>query len=142
MRVIICGDRAWRDPKLIYRVMKRLDKDADTVIEGEAHGADEIARIIADLRDISVEPYPADWCDFGATCTKPHTHYGKRAGMMRNKAMLEAGPEQVWAFHDNISASKGTKGMIQMAVAAGVPTILFSHSAPEGVRLNPEDQGA
>lgn len=144
MRVLVCGDRQWRDAKLIYRVMKKLEKDADSVIEGEANGADVIARIIAELRDISIEAYPADWCDFGADprgsgtgCKKAHTHYGIRAGFERNRQMLEARPEQVWAFHDDIAKSKGARGMIQMAVAAGVPTFLFSHAEPTGVLVNP-----
>ena len=133
MKVLICGDRKWEDPKLIYRVMHSLNKDEDVVIEGEAHGADEIARIIADLRDIPVEKYPADWCDFGGICSKQHQHLGKRAGMARNQKMLEEGnPDEVWAFHDDLSKSKGTAGMIRLATAAGVVVKHYSHAKPQG----------
>ena len=136
MRVLICGDRTWRDPKLIYRVMHPLNKDEDTVIEGEAHGADEIARIICDLRDIPYEPYPADWCDFSGSCQKLHTHHGKRAGLVRNQKMLDANPDEVWAFHDDLSKSRGTIQMVRLAVAKGVETKWFSHGKPTGVDVD------
>lgn len=149
MRVLICGDRKWDDAKFIYRVMRKLTKDEDVVIEGEASGADLIARIIAELRDIEVEKYPADWCDFGADpkgsgtgCKKVHQHYGIRAGMERNKRMLNANPNEVWGFHDSIGTSKGTKGMLKIAVEAGVPCRLYSHNLdPDGVILPAEWRG-
>src|SRR2546422_129573 len=99
MRILICGDRKWTDAKLMYRAMKSLTPSqegdiGDTVIEGEANGADIMARTIADLRDITVEKYPADWCDFNGVCQKVHSHHGKRAGMVRNKQMLEALPDE------------------------------------------------
>ncbi len=143
MRVLICGDRNWQDAKLIYRVMKPLTKE-DTVIEGEGHGADTIARVIAELRDIPIEAFPADWCDFGAVvamdgtaqgCAKQHTHHGKKAWWMRNQAMISATPEICWAFHDDLSQSKGTRMMIAIALGAGIPTKLYSHNHPQGEEI-------
>src|SRR3989442_15601754 len=117
MRVLICGDRKWTDAKLMYRAMHKLNGaeiGPDTIIEGEANGADIMARIIAELRDIPIEKFPADWCDFSGVCQKTHSHHGKRAGMVRNKQMLESQPDEVWAFHEDLSQSKGTIGMVSM----------------------------
>jgi hypothetical protein len=53
-------------------------------------------------------PFPADWGTFG-----------KRAGPIRNKQMLEEGkPDLVIAFWDG--NSPGTKNMIDQAQAKGI----------------------
>lgn len=132
MRVLICGDRDWQDAKLIYRSMKELTAD-DTVVEGEGRGADVISRVIADLRGIPVEKFPADWCDsFRGACQKQHNHVGIRAGVLRNQAMLSTNPDAVWAFHDNLAGSKGTKHMVGLALSIGTTVRLFGHAFPQG----------
>lgn len=111
MRVLICGDRNWYDPHPIYQLIRELPDDA-VIIEGEARGADRIARIAAEERGLEVERYPADWA-----------RYGRAAGPIRNKQMLTEGkPDRVVAFHDNTSESKGTLNMIRQAEEAGIPT--------------------
>lgn len=110
-------------------------KPHDEIIEGEGSGVDTIARIIADLRDIPVRPFPADWCDFKSPCTKTHTHLGMKAGTARNKQMLDENPDAIWAFHDDLTQSKGTRSMITLALRAGKPVKHFSHGEPAGVIL-------
>jgi len=62
-----------------------------------------------------VAAYPAQW-----------DKYGRAAGYIRNRQMLVEGkPDSVFAFHERISTSKGTKHMMEIAAAAGVPVILF-----------------
>jgi len=148
MRVLICGDRAWGMPKregdvivlphngfnyskLMYKAMKRLSPE-DHVIEGEAAGADVMARIICSLRDIPTTPIPADWCDFKTPCQKQHTHHGMKAGMLRNKEMMDRQPDEVWAFHDDLSKSKGTISTVRMAWNQGIPVLWFSPNLPYG----------
>ena len=71
---------------------------------------------------VPVEVYPADW-----------TRYGKPAGPIRNRQMLNEGkPDMVIAFHDDLSVSVGTKDMVDIANAAGLPVRLYnSHLAVE-----------
>jgi hypothetical protein len=104
MRVIICGSRDWTDHKLIRAFLKTLQKENKEliVIEGEARGADTIAREEAESLGIAVEKYPARW-----------DLYGRAAGPLRNLEMLEKGkPDLIVAFHDDFIHSKGTKDMV------------------------------
>jgi hypothetical protein len=43
MRVLICGSRDWTDAGLIHRELSSV-QGVDVVIEGEAPGADTLAR--------------------------------------------------------------------------------------------------
>ena len=63
--------------------------------------------------------YPADW-----------NKYHKAAGPIRNQQMLTEGkPTLVLAFHDNITASKGTRDMVKRSLKGGLPVYL------NGVRI-------
>jgi len=89
----------------------------DTVIEGEARGADTIAREEAERLGFKVLRFPAQW-----------NTYGKAAGPIRNYEMLKQGqPDLIVAFHDDISSSKGTAHMLRCAEAAGVTYTLITH---------------
>ena len=114
MRVLVCGDRYWNDWQYLYDTLDELKDKIDVIIEGEAPGADTMALRWAKDSGIPVERYPAQW-----------DKYGKSAGPIRNKQMLDEGkPDLVIAFHANISASRGTKNMISQAQAAGIQVIL------------------
>ena len=82
------------------------------IIEGEAPGADTIAKAWATIRGIPYEKYPADW-----------ETYGRAAGPIRNREMLQKGqPERVIAFIDKpLAESRGTKNMVTISSRAGVP---------------------
>lgn len=112
MRVLICGDRNWKDTEAIARCVKALGPGT-TVIHGAARGADGIAGEIAERRAMAVEAYPADW-----------NQYGKSAGPIRNRQMMKEGkPTLVVFFHNNLKQSKGTKDMVEVATKAGIPAI-------------------
>jgi len=121
MRILICGDRNWKDRTMIHHTLLRRYSDIGVIIEGEAKGADSIARMLSSEMGMCVEAFPAKW---GV--------YGRAAGPIRNQAMLDAGPDEVWAFHDNLQESKGTLDMIKRAVKKGVRVLHFSHECPEG----------
>lgn len=107
MRVLVCGSRHFNDMVLLTRVLD--DITISEVIEGEARGADTLARTWAELRGIPVRKFPADW-----------NKHGKAAGPIRNKQMLDEGkPDLVVAFL--APDSRGTKNMIDQATKAGVP---------------------
>ena len=114
LRLIFCGDRKWKDRGWIIQIMSALKSNLGefTVIEGEAPGADLIARHAAeDVLDLPVDPTPADW-----------DHRGRAAGPFRNTEMLVAKRANgVIAFHLDLSKSKGTANMIKQAREAGRP---------------------
>lgn len=79
-----------------------------TVMHGGARGPDRLAGAYAESLGFEVEEYRADWKGLG-----------KRAGIIRNLDMLDAGPELVIAFWDGESA--GTKHTITEARKRGIP---------------------
>lgn len=115
MRVLICGDRHWSNIEPIrFWIAKLQDWGYDTVIEGEARGADSIARDEAEKAGMIIMKFPANW-----------KKYKAGAGPIRNKQMIEEGkPNIVVAFHSNIKNSRGTKNMINQARKAGIEIIL------------------
>ena len=121
IRLLVCGDRNWEDKSMIMVCVLDLltsGKKIDVIIEGEARGADSLARDVAKELGIPIEAHPAQWAK-----------YGKQAGILRNIKMLEVGlPDLVMAFHDNIEESKGTKHMMTIAKKAGVKVNHFHHN--------------
>jgi len=133
-RVLICGDRNWPNRESIRAWIEKLkDWGYDTLIEGEARGADTIAREEAENAGmhilestIGTKGFPAKWEEYKQKY--PIEKFGmkwKSAGTDRNTQMLVEGkPDLIVAFHNNISASKGTKNMIKQATDAGIKVIL------------------
>jgi hypothetical protein len=81
---------------------------AVTIISGAARGADRAGTDWAIVNWCPILEYPAQW-----------DRYGKRAGYLRNKQMLEEGrPNLVVAF----PGGKGTAMMVKIAKEAGIET--------------------
>lgn len=117
IKVLICGDRKYINKELIEQFIISLPDDS-VIIEGEAKGADSIARDIALQHGLKVEKYPANW-----------ETYGKAAGPIRNAQMLKEGnPDIVVGYHDDIYNSKGTLNMLKIAKKANKPTYLNAKS--------------
>ena len=133
---LVCGDRRWcynpvtqkgwtpddgdrtgdRDFDLLFNVLDSLG--IDIVVEGEATGADKLARYWAEQRGKAFRSFPAQWA-----------YYGKGAGPIRNQEMLDDGkPTRVVAFHRDLANSRGTADMLRRARAAGLPVNVY----PEG----------
>lgn len=113
-RLLVCGERTWTDREAIRREMRKAPPGT-VVIEGEARGADRLAKSVAVELGFEVMPFPADW-----------NKYGKSAGPIRNHAMLVLGkPHEVWAFMAHPETSKGTANMVKQAKKAGVPVKEF-----------------
>jgi hypothetical protein len=128
VRILACGDRNYPVERrtFLWAVLDGLlgsaDQDEEVVlIEGQcpSGGADQFAedwaRALAP-RVIHL-PFPADW-----------KRFGRRAGPIRNVAMLEQGrPTIVVAFHDDLASSKGTKHMVEIVAAVeGLPVYVVS----------------
>jgi hypothetical protein len=115
-KALICGSRDYTDHEIIRVWIEKLMKlGYDTIIEGEAKGADIIARNIATELGLKVEKFPANWKEFG-----------RAAGPIRNAQMLREGnPDIVIAFSQHFKTSKGTKNMVHLATKKGVNVILI-----------------
>ena len=108
-RILICGDRNWKDVETIENFICSLPPDT-VIIHGNARGADKIAERKAKEHGLTVKGYSADW-----------DRYGKAAGPIRNKRMLlEGRPDRVVAFHNDLSKSRGTADMLRQAEKRGV----------------------
>jgi hypothetical protein len=119
LKLLICGDRNWSDGDAISEVIWKFKPDL--VIEGEARGADTLARLSAEAMGIEVKPFPADW-----------QKYGRAAGPIRNSQMLKEGnPDVVVGFHLDIDKSKGTRDMLIRAKKAGKATFIFDGKLKE-----------
>jgi len=120
-KVLICGSRHWTNRELIRAWVDKLKCwGYTTVIEGEAPGADTIARQEAVIAGMHVIPVPANWAK-----------YGRAAGPIRNTEMLSMDPDLVVAFHEDITKSKGTKNMVQLARYYNVQTIVIDQEGKE-----------
>jgi hypothetical protein len=118
MKVLICGDRAWKNRESIRTVIEGLITNYGEIeiVEGECTGADTIARKIAQELEIPFHCYPAQW-----------KKYGDAAGPIRNQQMINREhPDMVIAFHGYIEKSKGTKDMVSKARAAGIQTYIVT----------------
>ncbi len=126
MRVLCCGDRNYSSYEIIRRELEKLPKDTE-IIQGCANGADtmsaKISKVLGlklisskDNADVINKPgFPANW-----------DKYGKAAGAIRNKQMLDEGkPDLVLAFHTNIEKSRGTKNVIEQAKKRGIKVLLI-----------------
>lgn len=116
MRILVCGDRDWDDIEAIVRELSKFPAESSTVvIHGAQRGADTIAGVVAEELGMTVIAFPADW-----------NLYGRFAGPIRNKQMLVEGqPDVVFAFHHDLTKSRGTKNMVKQASDANVPVKVF-----------------
>ncbi len=107
-RIIVCGSREFRDLAAVHRYVRDVVPAGATIITGGARGPDREAEIAARARGLKVEVFDPSW-----------EMWGKAAGMIRNKAMLDAKPTKVVAFYDG--SSRGTAMMIREARRRGIP---------------------
>lgn len=115
MKVLICGSRNWTDREMIKRQLENLPKGS-IVIHGACRGADRIAGEVAKSLGLTVHEYPAEW-----------DRYGKRAGILRNMEMFDnEDPDIVYAYHEDLKSSKGTKHMVSYATKHGCPVFVIS----------------
>ncbi len=115
MKLLVCGGRHYADEDCVdtWLTAVHAARHIDLLIEGGASGADTLARTWAQRKGIHVATVDALW-----------PIYGKRAGPIRNAAMLILRPDAVIAFPGN----NGTADMLQQARRAGVEVIEVDHA--------------
>lgn len=111
-RILVTGSRTWTDRTAIRHALtwcRRMYGPTATVVHGACpHGADAIADREAQTLGLQVERHPADW-----------QTYGKRAGYVRNAAMVELGSDVCLAFVRN--GSPGASMCASLAERADIP---------------------
>lgn len=109
-RILVTGSRTWVDAHLIRDTLTALyaEHPDAVLVHGSAAGADSIAD--AEWRALGgeVERHPADWLT-----------YGRRAGLVRNKQMVDAGADVVLAFIRD--RSRGATMCAGLAEQADIP---------------------
>lgn len=108
-RILVCGGRKYNDAQKLKEVMTSLlpwFSPTFCIIEGEAPGADTLAKQWAKGEGYPVIGIAANW-----------DRYGNSAGSIRNRWMLEYGlPDLVVAF----PGGPGTANMVKRARAANI----------------------
>lgn len=123
-RILVCGGRDYVDREKVFNTLYdvcesrgwKYAEDAYgnwlpdcTIIHGGAKGADTLADEFAVVNWTGLLIFEADW-----------DRYGKAAGFIRNKRMLDEGrPDLVIAF----PGGTGTANMVSIAKAAGVEVL-------------------
>lgn len=112
-RVLICGDRHDERGTLVFRYMKKIREhygcENVTVLTGGATGVDRNAAFFAPVLGFNLVVRVAKW-----------TKYGRRAGPIRNRVLLDLKPDMVIAFHRNLDKSKGTRDCVTEAKKRGI----------------------
>lgn len=108
LTLIVCGGRDYTDQARVFEILDRIHstKGIDTILQGEARGADQLAKLWANANRVTCIGFQADW-----------DNHGKGAGPIRNAEMLKyPGINGVVAF----KGGSGTQDMISRAMMAKV----------------------
>lgn len=114
LKIIVCGGREFADYQLVRAVLQSLN--LSVVVQGTAHGADRLAARAA--RELGVET---------VSCHANWDEYPRRAGMIRNREMLEHTPSAVIAFE----GGPGTANMVSIADKAGIAVYRITRVAAD-----------
>ncbi|WP_277212545.1 DUF2493 domain-containing protein [Isoptericola croceus] len=111
MRILVTGSRTWDDDETIRRALTGaagVVASQVTLVSGACpRGADAIAERVARELGWHVERHPADW-----------QQHGRRAGYLRNAAMVAAGADVCVAFIRD--GSRGASMTARLAHQAGI----------------------
>lgn len=111
-RVLICGGREYADAQCVasklHTALFRFESTNRRmiIIEGGAKGADTLARKWAETKGVPYATVPALW-----------DYHGRKAGPLRNDAMLLLQPTHCIAF----PGGTGTEDMIRRCESRDIP---------------------
>ena len=123
MKTIIAGSRDfghhnYDDLDIFIPVMlTKIPWTITHILSGGARGADRLGEMWAELNEIPMTQYPADW-----------DTYGKAAGYLRNEAMAK-NADALIAFWDG--ESRGTNHMVDLAEKYGLTIHLVRTDQPQ-----------
>ena len=111
MKVIIAGSRHMADNLALVEDAVVASKFSITeVVSGCARGADKLGERWANLRNLPVKRFPADW-----------NNYGKAAGPVRNRQMRDYADALIVFIWDK---SRGSENMLRQMEVAGKPVFV------------------
>ena len=117
MRVIVAGSRNYTDREFLEMILDDVFPVCTygaVVVQGFARGADRMAYEWAKSAGVGIETYVADWKQFG-----------KSAGYIRNRAMVESGADLCLIFYGPDGETAGTKNTEELARNAGIPVRVY-----------------
>lgn len=112
-KVLITGSREFDDMDAMIEAVRAevIDPVCTLIIHGAARGADTLADTLANrVPGLYAVKVPAAW-----------DRDGKRAGHLRNSAMLDLEPDVVLAFYKEGAANRGTQNCVDEATKRGIP---------------------
>lgn len=131
-RILLTCSRSWNAWSVMREALTQVhDRYPGAVlVHGDAPKGDRDAAGIWRGLGGEVEAWPAKWREHGSDCRCPDWTRDKHcpyAGMRRNVAMVESGPDLVLAFINR--SSKGASHCAQAAEDAGIPTVRYLQEA-------------
>lgn len=117
LRVLVTGSRTWDDVGTIRNALLSAQGTRPaagmTLVSGACPtGADRLAEFVATSLRWKVERHPAEW-----------QRFGKSAGFVRNKTMVDLGADLCLAFIRN--GSPGASMTARLAEDSAIPTKRF-----------------
>ncbi len=111
MKVVVCGSRNFRSQAQIFKTLDKIHAETPItqLMQGGATGADQFAKEWAETKPEIVR----------FTCRAEWGAYGPAAGPIRNKKMVQWGPDLVVAFQ----GGTGTADMVHKAILAGIKVL-------------------
>lgn len=109
-RLLVSGSRLWDNEFFLGMIIvKHRIKHPDLiVVHGDCpKGADNAVKRVCNILGIPQDPFPADW-----------NLYGKSAGFVRNKEMVDTRPD--FGIFFIRGESKGTLNCLELAMKAGI----------------------
>lgn len=99
MKVIVAGSRGIIDYSYVSQILRDHEDQITEIVSGTARGVDKLGEMFAEVNNIPVTRFPADW-----------DKNGKGAGYIRNRQMAKYA-DMLIAIWDK--KSRGTMNMIE-----------------------------
>ena len=151
MKVLVCGSRDYKDRGMVWSILEGFYRIEEVgwmsahvtpffLIEGGAKGADYFASQWATIGgpfaiaksdgwwaqvEDEIIPFPDEMPKIHIQMKAHWDKYGRSAGPIRNRYMLDLKPDVVIGFSNDIQNSKGTKDCLGEAKKRGIKTILI-----------------
>jgi predicted Rossmann fold nucleotide-binding protein DprA/Smf involved in DNA uptake len=115
MKIAIVGTRSFDDYEAVKTFMSIVSAGVvvEAIVSGGAEGADTLGECYAHDNGIPMVVFKPEW-----------DLYGKSAGMMRNRTIVQ-NSDLIVAFWDGYSA--GTQNTINLAKKSGKPVYIYNY---------------
>jgi hypothetical protein len=118
-RVALVGSRSFAAAAVVQSVVAALPPGC-VVVSGGARGADSLAAAAAAAAGLQLQVFAAEW-----------GRYGLGAGPVRNAALVASGLQLLVCFLSSPGCpSPGSRSVMSLARAAGVPVLVFGPAGP------------